>query len=311
MKTIKLILTALLLAALGAQAQPFNTTPRSGSTTITNGTTVTSSCTAGGALFSSSNTVKCDGPMTFSATAGAGPTIAAGTATTDVQALAITQTWNNAAVSFTGMSIIPTVTANQVRSVALAIGTTGSAVTSGLGLSYYGQITQGPASKTLGIAYIAPTGQFTQVEYYINTSRVAYHLASATAYTIGGTPFNADTSIQNNGKLTISATAPTVASGGCTGGAGTVITNSNGTAYFTATVGTGCSGSQPIVFTLPAASTGWICWARNVSNAATSSPAQTGAVSTTSVTITNYVRTTGVAGAWTDSDVVVVGCHGG
>lgn len=105
--------------------------------------------------------------------------------------------------------------------------------------------------------------------------------------------------------------APTVASGGCLTGAGTVITNSNGTAHFTTTLGTGCSGSQPIVFTLPAATVGWRCGARNVSNPASSVPSQTGAVSTTSVTITNYARTTGLAAAWTDSDVVVVSCLGG
>lgn len=117
--------------------------------------------------------------------------------------------------------------------------------------------------------------------------------------------------LKRGGVVTISGTAPTYASGGCLTGAGTVVTNSNGTATVTVTNGTGCAASQPIVLTYPAATIGWKCSARNVSNAAISSPAQTGAVSTTSVTITNYSRTLGTAAAWTDSDVIVVSCIGG
>lgn len=50
------------------------------------------------------------GTLQFSNTAGAGPTIAAATAITDVNALSITQTWNNAAVT-TGVNIQITNTA--------------------------------------------------------------------------------------------------------------------------------------------------------------------------------------------------------
>lgn len=105
----------------------------------------------------------------------------------------------------------------------------------------------------------------------------------------------------------ISGTAPTLASGGCT--SPTAVT-SNGTAAFSVGVGTSCSGSQPLVFTLPAATTGWQCTARNQTSPTGSSPAMSSTVSTTSVTITNYSRTLGTAAAWTDSDVVVVSCMG-
>lgn len=115
------------------------------------------------------------------------------------------------------------------------------------------------------------------------------------------------TSFKGAANIIISGTAPTLASGGCT--TPTAVT-SNGTAAFSVGVGTSCSGSQPLVFTLPAAATGWQCHARNATNAATSVAAQSSAVSTTSVTITNYARTTGLAAAWTDSDVVVVSCMG-
>mgnify|MGYP001613411019 CR=1 FL=1 len=42
----------------------------------------------------------------------------------------------------------------------------------------------------------------------------------------------------------------------------------------------------------------------------TANTIETGAVSTTSVTITSFSRTTGLAQAWTDADVVVVSCMG-
>lgn len=121
--------------------------------------------------------------------------------------------------------------------------------------------------------------------------------------------FQAGTLQTSGARTYVSSTAPTLASGGCTGAA--MSGTQNGTPYFRAGVGTSCTLSQPLVFTLPAASSGWNCTARNVSNGATSAPAQTGAESTTSVTITNFVRATGVAGAWTDSDVIVVSCLGG
>lgn len=107
-----------------------------------------------------------------------------------------------------------------------------------------------------------------------------------------------------------SATTPTLASGGCTS-PGSVTGSTLSWAYnlnFSINVGTGCSGSQPLVFTLTAATTGWNCYARNTTNAATSAPAHSSGVSTTSVTITNYARTTGVAAAWNDNDVITVSC---
>ena len=118
----------------------------------------------------------------------------------------------------------------------------------------------------------------------------------------------ASTFLTKGGQVVYSPTAPTIASGGCTSPS---IVNNNGTARFEADVGTGCSGSQPLVFTLPATTTGWNCTAQNVSNPASSVAAQSSAVSTTSVTITSYSRTLGTAQAWTDGDNVVVSCLGG
>lgn len=129
----------------------------------------------------------------------------------------------------------------------------------------------------------------------------------------GGTTNHVSVDNGAGGTTTLSLwtiAAPTLASGGCT--SPTAVTNSAAAfaqqAVFSVGVGTSCSGSQPLVFTLPAATTGWNCTARNSTNAATSAPAHSSAVSTTSVTITNYARTTGLAAAWTDADNVVVTC---
>lgn len=98
---------------------------------------------------------------------------------------------------------------------------------------------------------------------------------------------------------------PVIASGGCTSPS---VVNNSGTAGFTINVGTGCSGSQPLVLTLQAASHGWHCTARDTTT--TSNPLQTGAPSTTSVTITNYALGGSTPVAWTASDIVEVSCMG-
>ena len=135
-------------------------------------------------------------------------------------------------------------------------------------------------------------------------------VGTGAAGSMAGTVALAGLQVHNgtSAKVAVSGTAPTLASGGCTSAA---MVNNNGTARFEADVGTSCSGSQPLVFTLPATTTGWNCTAQNVSNPATSIPRQSSAVSTTSVTITSYSATTGLAQAWTDGDNVVVSCLGG
>lgn len=270
----------------------------------------------------------------FSSTAGAGPTITAGTATTDVAALSVTRTNNNAAVA-TGVkfTFTDTTSAAGFKPLEILCGASGTTIcfdvskagnlsaTGDLTLASGSQIAFGGASTILR----APSGNgtlrlsnaaandFSLLQFGGTTSsfpalkrsttELQARLADDSAYA------NVDAAgLKNAGVLTITSTDPTIASGGCTS---PTVTNANGTAYFTIDVGTSCSGSQPVVFTLPAATTGWNCYARNITNGATSAPAQTGAVSTTSVTITNFARTTGVAAAWTDGDDVVVSCLGG
>lgn len=103
---------------------------------------------------------------------------------------------------------------------------------------------------------------------------------------------------QVNGVLLASVTAP-VATTFCTSPS---VPASNGTAAFTINVGTACASSVGTI-TLPTATTGWIVDCHNVTAPATNIVEQTGGTGTTA-TVTNYVRTTGVAGNWTDSNVL-------
>lgn len=75
-------------------------------------------------------------------------------------------------------------------------------------------------------------------------------------------------------------------------------------------VGSSCTGITTLVYTMPAVNTGWSCDAKNMTNPSTSNPSQT-AGSTTSVTITNYARTTGLAADWTAGDNIRMTCTGG
>lgn len=99
--------------------------------------------------------------------------------------------------------------------------------------------------------------------------------------------------------LALSPTAPTIASGF---GTTPSIPNANGTAAFTVNVGTGGVASSGVL-TFPTAATGWVVDCTNITNAATSVTAQT-AGTTTSVTLANYSRTTGLLTAWVASDVL-------
>lgn len=108
-------------------------------------------------------------------------------------------------------------------------------------------------------------------------------------------------------SLLVSATAPTIASGGCSTGSAQSISANNGTAAFEITLGGATCGST-ITLTMPAATTNWVCDAHNVTTPASNVLDMTGAVSTTAVVLTNYVRTTGIAGNFTGAEKLAVKC---
>jgi hypothetical protein len=103
-------------------------------------------------------------------------------------------------------------------------------------------------------------------------------------------------------NLVMSTTAPT-ATTFCTGPS---IAANNGTAAFTINVGTSCAASTGTI-TMPAATTGWVCDFHDVTTPASYKPDQTGGTITT-VTLTNYSRTTGVAANWVASSVIRAQC---
>lgn len=107
-----------------------------------------------------------------------------------------------------------------------------------------------------------------------------------------------------SGHVMLSNTAPTIASGF---GSTPSIVASNGTAAFTVNVGTGGAASSGVL-TMPTATTGWSC--QVFPNGAPQAGAVTysAPTSATTVTLTNYTESTGVALAWTASLVLNVNC---
>lgn len=108
-------------------------------------------------------------------------------------------------------------------------------------------------------------------------------------------------------NLTVSPTAPTIAGAGCGGSAASIVAP-NGTAAFKINVGT--TPGSACTITMPAATTGWNCFATDITTNSTSVflQKQTGAESTTSVTITNF-SDVAAATAFVASDILKVSCH--
>lgn len=147
------------------------------------------------------------------------------------------------------------------------------------------------------------------LQVMVNNSAVAsfvagLQMASPTGGDKGSGTINLASDYFQNGVLTISHTAPTISSGFCTS---PTIPNSNGTAAFTINVGSACAASTGTL-SMPTATTGWVCSFYDVTTPNTNVINQTGGATNT-VTLTNYVRTTGVAGNFTSSDVIRVMCH--
>lgn len=119
--------------------------------------------------------------------------------------------------------------------------------------------------------------------------------------------FNPATGYMISGVVTDSATAPTI-SNGCTGES---VTWTNGTAEFQFDVGTSCTGVSTTTITFPAAAHVWGCDCDHVTSPATRYEATTSWPNTTSQVLTNFVRTTGVAGDYADGDDILCRCRGG
>ena len=128
---------------------------------------------------------------------------------------------------------------------------------------------------------------------------------AAVAGTLGVTGMTTVTGGLSLNQIAISPTQPTVASGFCTS---PVLTQYNGTFAFKLNVGTGCAASSGVI-TMPAAARGWTCKFNNVLHNSANDP-EMSTFTPTSITITNYARTTGVASNFTDNDQITAQCRG-
>ncbi len=110
-------------------------------------------------------------------------------------------------------------------------------------------------------------------------------------------------SVKLGGKMLHSATAPVPSGGFCNA---PVVNAANGTAAFAVAVGSSCAGSSGTL-TLPAASVGWLCHFDDLTAPASNAPAMTGSTPTT-VTVSNFSRTTGANNNWPSGEVIAGQC---
>jgi hypothetical protein len=103
-----------------------------------------SGLTANALLYASDGTtLEQSSGLKWGPTAGLGLQIAAGTATTDVNALSLTQTWNAAGVAFTGLKFTITDTASAAGALAMQILGGAAGTTNLLSLGKTGSLTAG------------------------------------------------------------------------------------------------------------------------------------------------------------------------
>lgn len=180
---------------------------------------------------------------------------------------------------------------------------------------------------TLGVAHVssgAPDGTRLSITPGAANGSVVIDLnASSGAYPplifklsdSNGLTLNADHSITNDStaamtgyklgsNLALSSTAPTISSGFGTNPS--IVSGS--AASFRVNVGTGGTANTGVIG-LPTATNGWNCDFAVLTNAASFITAPTTS-DTTTVTVANYSRTTGLLTAWTASDIVGARCTG-
>lgn len=139
---------------------------------------------------------------------------------------------------------------------------------------------------------------FTFPDVISDTVILANAAQTLTAKTIG-------TSLSMNGKLLLTASAPTISSGF---GTTPSITGGNGSEVFEVNVGTGGVATSGVVAMTTAATTAWTCMCNDITTtSATVFQCKQTASSTSAVTIGNF-NTTGAAAAWVASDKIRMMC---
>jgi hypothetical protein len=189
-----------------------------------------------------------------------------------------------------------------------------SAVTSSFLKIAAGTTAKSQIRLTPGVAPTSPVdgdvwydGTNYNVRQSTNSRVVALNGVAAT--TVNGQTCTLGSTCQTGGIY--SASAPTIASGFCsTGSPVTTVSASNGTAAFDILIGAATCGSTGTL-TMPAATTGWVCSATDVTTPAGHNVVQTGTNgSTTAVVLTDYSRTAGTAQNFLAADHIHVMCSG-
>lgn len=140
-------------------------------------------------------------------TAGIGPSITAGTATTDVNALSATQTWNAAGVAFTGIKYTITDTASAAGSLAMQILGGASGTTNLMSLNKDGILATASLIQA-GASVTAASGAFF---YWVGKgSYIDSPVANQWRYSIGNGTENARTEINKAVTAFTDAVAKTV-----------------------------------------------------------------------------------------------------
>lgn len=208
-----------------------------------------------------------------------------------------------------GAGVCPSTDTNLVWDATnkrLQVGSTTNGTSTGLIMGYYGV----SGAAALWNAAVTPSAS----NYALYTDNNANTVLNA------ATGRELDLSINNTNIFQVTAnglgfvsnhlllgkTAPVIASG--FGGTPSIPAN-NGTAAFTVNVGTGGAASSGVI-TMPAATTGWACTASPTGAPQAAAVTYSAPTSTTSITLTNYTLTTGIALAWTASTVLSVMCMG-
>lgn len=250
-------------------------------------------------------------------------------------------------IAFTGNTTLPVLAANTVQIVGPStatftgwqmqlMGTGGPGIVSPFtfaangalsssGVNFTGSpITGGTGTTTFPLLYhnngaSAPTGWSTSgtvwgfnetsgfagnfIDAYVNGSEIFQVGASGFLRTLGNVQSAGGTNL-SNGHTWWSNNAPSIASGF---GGTPSIPNSNGTVGFTVNVGTGGSASTGVI-TMPSANVGWACFIAPNGAPQAAAVTYSAPTSSTSITLTNYTLTTGIALPWTASTVLQVSC---
>jgi hypothetical protein len=282
---------------------PTLTTPVLGtptSVTLTNGTGLPFSGIATGSNTTATMTVGTGGTITVSGT-GVNNANQVNGAAVAVSALSI-------ASNSSGQLVAASVTVNAQTGTTYTVASTDS----------HALVT---FSNAAAVAVTLPqaTGSFTSGFYFGAENKGAGLVTiTPTTSTINGAatltvPTNTGCTIVSDGTnyqviactavTKLMGSAPTISSGF---GTSPSVTHNNGTASFSINVGTGGTATSGVVG-LPTATDGWSCYASDTGTTPTGQTEPT-AGSTTTVTLTNYSRTTGLAIAWTASEIIQVSC---